>query len=302
MKDINISVIIPSYNSKETIGLCLDSLKNQLHGAGYEVIVVDCTSGGTVDGIVAGYPDIVFIKEHKRFNSGIGRNIGAKIAKGEVIVFLDSDVTLESNALAKIWTYYKKGYKVFGGALEPNLHFGFSWAGIVKHYFFNHENQKRRWICQREDLSSALLIFDKKIFYDIGWFKDMPRMEDTELTMRMGKCGVKVFFIPEIIGYQIQETCFSRILKEAFISGNNYFFIKYGDEFTLRKRLILGLSLPLIIFVHAIRTNIHNMAHNGVRGNLIGLITAPVVFYCWIYWALGSYKAVFLNQGISNER
>ncbi|MBA3019887.1 glycosyltransferase family 2 protein [Propionicimonas sp.] len=98
-----VSVIIPVYNVAEYVAECLDSLLGQQHRA-IDVILVD--DGSTDDSlkICRGY-----VKRHRQLrlveqvNAGPGaaRNAGAALARGEFLMFLDSDDRLPADALSR---------------------------------------------------------------------------------------------------------------------------------------------------------------------------------------------------------
>lgn len=93
------SIIIPVYNVEEYIKDCLESVKKQTF-KDYEVLVVnDGTKDKSMD-IVKNY-DVKVINQENQGLSG-ARNTGAKEAKGEYIIFLDSDDWIENNLLEEI--------------------------------------------------------------------------------------------------------------------------------------------------------------------------------------------------------
>ena len=105
-----ISVIIPLYNTGRYIGECLDSILAQSYGD-YECIVVD--DGSTDDG---GRIADSFALRDSRFkiyhtdNRGVSaaRNLGLEKARGEFVVFVDSDDTVENSYLASLINNYEK--------------------------------------------------------------------------------------------------------------------------------------------------------------------------------------------------
>ena len=93
------SIIIPVYNVEEYIKDCLESVKNQTY-KDYEVIVVnDGTKDKSMD-IVKNY-DVKVINQENQGLSG-ARNTGAKEAKGEYLIFLDSDDWIDKNLLEDV--------------------------------------------------------------------------------------------------------------------------------------------------------------------------------------------------------
>lgn len=93
------SIIIPVYNVEKYIKKCLDSVFNQSY-KDYEVIVVnDGTKDNSMD-IVKDYD----VKVINQTNQGLSaaRNNGVKHAKGEYIIFIDSDDYIEKDLLKEI--------------------------------------------------------------------------------------------------------------------------------------------------------------------------------------------------------
>ena len=84
------SVIIPNYNNGEWLEKSINSIFQQTF-TNYEVIIVDdCSTDNSID-IIKKYNKINLIQcKEKAFNGG-SRNLGIKQAKGEYILFLDSD-------------------------------------------------------------------------------------------------------------------------------------------------------------------------------------------------------------------
>jgi len=92
----NISVIIPSYNSGQTLKPCLESLIKQSLES--EIIVVDDGSKDNTKTIIQLFPQIKLLTQ-KHQGPGAARNLGARQAKGEILVFVDSDMEFDQNFL-----------------------------------------------------------------------------------------------------------------------------------------------------------------------------------------------------------
>lgn len=93
---MTISVIIPSYNSSQTIKACLNSLIKQTLPA--EIIVVDDGSQDNTKTIVQSFPQIKLLTQNHQ-GPGIARNLGARKAKGEILVFVDADMEFDQDFL-----------------------------------------------------------------------------------------------------------------------------------------------------------------------------------------------------------
>ena len=97
-----LSIIIPTYNEEEYLPLLLKSIKQQ-DFRDYEIIVADANSKDNTVKIAEEYGCIVV----EGGMPAVGRNNGAKVAKGEYLLFLDSDLKLTEDYLAKVIYEFK---------------------------------------------------------------------------------------------------------------------------------------------------------------------------------------------------
>lgn len=91
-----ISVILPTFNSENTIKRCINSVVNQKCSLDIELIIINDASTDNTKIILESLVDKKHIKYfiiNNKFNRGVGycRRIGIKRAKGKFIAFLDAD-------------------------------------------------------------------------------------------------------------------------------------------------------------------------------------------------------------------
>lgn len=93
-----ISVVVPIYNSEQTIAKCIDSALNQSY-QDIELILVNDGSTDNSKKIIDSYKDSrIVVIDQKNQGVSASRNRGIEHAKGEYIVFLDSDDVLTNDA------------------------------------------------------------------------------------------------------------------------------------------------------------------------------------------------------------
>ena len=90
--DIDVSIVIPARNEGETIGQCMDAVCQQDTLYKVEMIVIDSGSTDNTPDVVKFYPLVKLIQiEPEAFGHGKTRNMGADMAAGHYIVFLNAD-------------------------------------------------------------------------------------------------------------------------------------------------------------------------------------------------------------------
>jgi len=110
-----LSIIIPIYNTEKYLAECLDSILSQSY-TDYELILINDGSDDRSGDICREYAKndsrIVF-KEQKNGGVSDARNTGISMAKGDYVIFCDSDDTMVSGALEKIMSYVlEKNYDI----------------------------------------------------------------------------------------------------------------------------------------------------------------------------------------------
>lgn len=106
-----ISIIIPVYNQAEHLARCLNSIKNQTYN-NYEIIVVNDGSTDNLNSVVEKYKKIFGFKlsylEQENQGAPAARNYGARLAKGEFLLFCDADMAIEPEMLEAMLTALKQ--------------------------------------------------------------------------------------------------------------------------------------------------------------------------------------------------
>jgi len=86
-----ISVIVPTFNRRETLGRALDSVRMQTLPAREVIVVDDCSQDGTAEWLPAAFPEVRFVSLSLNHGAPHARNVALREASGEFIAFLDSD-------------------------------------------------------------------------------------------------------------------------------------------------------------------------------------------------------------------
>lgn len=132
-----ISIIIPAYNSTNTISRCINSIQSQTFSDFELIIIDDCSLDDTLSKI-ENYADkdkrIKVFKNQTNMGAGYSRNKGLSIATGDYISFIDSDDFIDTNTYQSIcnkikeFNYpdiirYKQCYRLYMGTIPVSLNF-----------------------------------------------------------------------------------------------------------------------------------------------------------------------------------
>lgn len=98
-----LSIIIVNWHSNCHLASCLKSINLQTRSELFEVIVVDNASfDGCAEMLASGYPDVHFIQSTENLGFARANNLGAKVARGEVLLFLNPDTVIHDRAIEKM--------------------------------------------------------------------------------------------------------------------------------------------------------------------------------------------------------
>ena len=116
MNKINFSIVICTRNRPKDIELCIQSISQQLYHP-FEVIVVDSSDNNDTGKIIDCWKTKLRFKfnyVHTKPGLTKQRNVGVKLASGDVIAFFDDDVVLENDYLYNMATFFLKNPNAYG--------------------------------------------------------------------------------------------------------------------------------------------------------------------------------------------
>ncbi len=212
---MDLSIIIPSYNTKDLLVRCLDSIFQTLRNVqfSYEVIVVDNASkDGTKEMLNKKYPQVIKLFNKENVGYGKANNQGIHKAMGTYILLLNSDIQVRSGAIEKLLIFITSHPKAFaGGKLLNEDHSPQASCGpmyslpVVALMLFGKGDDLGITRCSpRQDrevdwVSGACLIGERQSFFDAGLFDEgiFMYMEEIDLLYRAKKKGYTIHFVAD---------------------------------------------------------------------------------------------------------
>ena len=258
-----ISVVVPVYNGKRFLKACIDSLKKQNYD-NYEIIIVD-------DGSTDGSPEQVtspvrLVSTQGRTGAGAARNLGAKSAKGDYLLFTDADVEAPRDWVEKTaQTIIDKNVKCGGGGYVGPVEDTF-----IQWFAFEELAWRRRnFHGEVETLVSNNLFCKLELFEEFGGFPESycaASSEDMEFSWMISRKhklwwnkdnGVFHNFTPTVKAYLSQQSRFAGDAvpmlfgNKNLIGGKTHHPKSFYLEVALTGLAILSLLLLQPIFALA---------------------------------------------------
>jgi glycosyltransferase involved in cell wall biosynthesis len=194
-KEMLVSIIIPTLNEEKHLLKTINSLKSQtVPRESYEIIVSDSSSDDGTVALAKKHADLVVVC--KRQSAGLGRNFGARHAKGKFLGFIDADTvasntwvegliealntdsvvactgpldnlekdSLKINLFYGFWNFQTQVSLFLGFPIIPGYNFGVR----AKEFFDVNGFPEKNMVCEDIDLCERLakkgkLVFSKKM-------------------------------------------------------------------------------------------------------------------------------------------
>ena len=223
MTDVEVSVVIVSYNALEWLSSCLAAIADAAPKRQVEVIVIDNNSNAEVQAYLATGPHGVDVVQMDH-NLGFGRacNLGAARSQGKYVMLLNPDAVLHAGAIEELADFYQAdpGRGLVGGrtlrpdgGLDPSSCWGaptlWSWfcaaTGLSSVFryspVFDPESLGpwQRDTVREVDIITGCLLFTSRATWDrLGGFDEDYFMygEDADLSLRARQLGLRPSITP----------------------------------------------------------------------------------------------------------
>lgn len=246
-----VSIIVPTYNLKNTFRECLSSIK-KLNYPNKEIIIVDnASTDGTAEMVKRDFKNVSLIRNKKNLGSTGGMNTGLKKAKGDYLMFVDHDNILDKNMLTEMVNYALTDSTI--GIVVPKIYYwekkNIIWAAgtsvdMVTGINIAREGEDKGQYDDVEEVSIAPANFlvSKKVIDQIGFYDDtfFVCYEDSDFCARVRKARYKIVYIPTAFCYhkfpllsKVQSK--KRWLSRAYYASRNkiVFMKKHSPYFSI---------------------------------------------------------------------
>jgi glycosyltransferase involved in cell wall biosynthesis len=208
-----VTIIIPSKDQADIIKVCLDSIYNKTTYPNFEVIVVDSgTTQPEALEVLASHP-VRVVPLERQFNFSAACNLGAKMASGAILVFLNNDTEVITEDWLEHLVFHLTAEDV--GAVGPLLLYPdgkVQHAGVVlgargtadhvmRHFPADSDGYAGSLSCPHEvsAVTGACLAVKKSTFLEIEEFSELyvTHYQDVDLCLKLRQRSLRCIFTPE---------------------------------------------------------------------------------------------------------
>lgn len=295
---MDLSIIIPVYNAEKTIGECLSSILSSDFDRDFEIIVVD---DGSTDKSIEKIKDLnVQIIHQKNKGAGAARNIGVRHAKSDLIVFVDSDVTLFKDTLKRVYEHLKKDDVDYVSGRYSRRPINQKWIHKYKaladysYYYdliFNKE-QKQKPIRQVA-IVGAVEGYKKKVFEELGGFDERIKGASVEQENLRVKILQKYNMIADAnIKSKHNFPDFNKLVKDYFHRTINSVNLKNNFPYLKKNTFRIALGSLTIISLF------FSLALFSIFGYVFPFVITLILFLSYLSVHLSMFVIAFKENGL----
>ena len=283
-----VSIILPAYNEKESISKVVGRLKRSFPQA--EVLVIDdCSTDGT--GEQAKQAGARVIQHHYNMGNGAAIKTGARMAHGEILVFMDADGQHDDRDIERLLDRLHEGYELVIGARESDTQSNRSrWFGNhILNYFASLMTGHRI-----PDLTSGFRAASADTFHQFLYLLPNGFSYPTTTTIAYLRSGYPVDFIPIRARSRLGKS------KISFIRDGIRFLVIIMKIATLFSPMRFFLPASLFFFLLGMGRYIYFYLKTGSFSSMAGILFVTSVLIFLI--GLLSEQITALHYGISHAR
>ena len=271
---MDLSCIIVNYKNSEPLKESLASIYQTVQGIDFEVIIVDNSENDLgLQPLKELYPKAQFISNSSNVGFSKANNQAAKIAQGNILIFLNPDTILSEQAIYSMYKYYCShketgvlGPKVVNpeGSLQYSCRrYPTLWTGLFNRYsilsqLFPENRYTRQYLMRDFDhneirqvdwLSGCCLMVSKNTFENSHGFDENYFLfnEDVDLCRTIKQAGKEVTYFPEATIIHQVSTSNSKTTARIIIQrhlGMMHYFKKYHGQ-NLLTRWVINFFISL---------------------------------------------------------
>ena len=230
----DVSIVVVTYGAEEWVRRCLRAVLERTEPC-YEVIVVDNASpDGLASRLAESVENVRIVRNTVNRGFGPASNQGANLARGALLVFLNSDALVEEGWLAALRAALDGDARA--AAVAPQLRnldgtiqeagaLLFS-NGYTQFYGMGGDPRRAEYRFPRDldYASAACLAVRRRLFFDVGGFDAIfapAYYEDVDLCLALRESGYRILYEPRAVVTHVRGASSSATLPERLWRRNH---------------------------------------------------------------------------------
>ena len=245
-----VSIIVITFNAKDELKECLESLENQDYNEKEIIVVNDASTDGTLEFLLQYQKqtaiEIKIITNKANHGVAGSRNVGIQHATGEIIAFTDADCVADRKWISELVKGYDyKDVTAVGGSISDKCITNIWELSDKGHDFVASEEGYVSYIqgCNMSFDSSVLrnFMFNDEIKY--GY-------EEAILCDNLVGDGYKIYYRPQAVVHHKHRSNLLSLLKQKYLRGESsmWYRKKQNKLFMFKRHIIFLIALFLIPF------------------------------------------------------
>ncbi|MGF1528555.1 MAG: glycosyltransferase family 2 protein [Candidatus Competibacterales bacterium] len=211
-----LSIVVPVHNDRALLRRCLEALIRAMAVAkvSTELIVVDDGSTEDIAPVVPAQVHVVRLEDNR--GPATARNAGARVARGRVLLFVDADVAVAPDAVARVVDHFRPRRRRAAviGSYDDRPE-----GGIVSRYRnLLHHHTHQQAPTEISHFWTGLGAVRRRLFWALGGFDEGRRaLEDVEFGYRLSSCGYAIALDKHLQGTHLKRwTLASMVRTDVF--------------------------------------------------------------------------------------
>ncbi|MGI8715024.1 MAG: glycosyltransferase [Solirubrobacteraceae bacterium] len=222
-----ISIVIPVKDGGDDLIRCLDAIRSQRIDERVEIVVVDSGSSDGSTAVARARGAVVHEIPAHEFSHGASRNLGARCARGEFLVFISQDAyPVDSGWLVRLVGPLRSEAELAGVYGRQLAHDG---ATPPESYFLNYlygPTERRQRVSGADQLAMDTTLFSnvnsaipKPVWEQFSFVEDIIMSEDQEWSRRVLLAGLSIAYQPDAAVRHSHNYTLAAAFRRFFDSG-----------------------------------------------------------------------------------
>jgi cellulose synthase/poly-beta-1,6-N-acetylglucosamine synthase-like glycosyltransferase len=314
------SVILPTFGRPDEVENFLESITLQEY-KNFEVIVVDGSLDDVLYPVIEKYRNRLELKySHERgLGASESRNLGCEKARGEFLVFIDSDCVVPPDYFIKVNDYLSASPSIDAYGGPDAAHKTFTPIQKAVNYAMTSilttgGIRGKKTHSGKFQLRGFNMGVRRDSFFNVGGYRGMQVGEDIDLSMRLQKAGYVTALIDNAFVYHRRKATLYKFYRQLYFHGKGRIdlHLKHGDAlkfvyllpgffilFLLAGFLVIAFSKILFVYfltsIALYATLIFVDSAIANRNIWVGILSTVTSFEMLIAYGIGLWRNIILR-------